>query len=135
LEPSTATQAMDLRQLEHSGRCASACSSTGLTSPILGEINVYASPSCVSFPPLTLTLSRLPARPPPLRSRHLLEVHKPGEKPFGTVHHYLESRRLKLATGIIVDAPIINAPYSTRNLEGNEWYFGVKAYVDVLCKA
>lgn len=53
-----------------------------------------------------------------LRFRHLLEPHEMGEKLFGAVQRHLESRGLKLATFTIVDATIINAPSSTRNLGG-----------------
>jgi transposase, IS5 family len=51
--------------------------------------------------------------------------------------------RLKIATGTIVDATIINPPCSTKNAErardpemhrskkGNQWYFGMKAHFGV----
>ena len=50
---------------------------------------------------------------------------------------------LKVATGTIVDATIINAPSSTKNAgkardpemhqtrKGNQWYFGMKAHFGV----
>ena len=50
---------------------------------------------------------------------------------------------MKVATGTIVDATIINAPSSTKNAEkardpemhqtkkGNQWYFGMKAHFGV----
>ena len=45
--------------------------------------------------------------------RHLLERHDLGRKLFERVHRHLATRGLKVATGTIVDATIINAPSST----------------------
>lgn len=73
--------------------------------------------------------------------RHLLEQHGLGAKIFARVNGYLESRRLKLGTGTIVDATLIEAPSSTKNKQGerdpemhqvrkgNQWHFGMKAHV------
>ena len=59
------------------------------------------------------------------------------------VNHYLESRGIRIGTGTIVDATIIHAPSSTKNLtgtrdpemhqtrKGNQWYFGMKAHIGV----
>lgn len=56
---------------------------------------------------------------------------------------YLESRGVKLGTGTIVDATLIEAPLSTKNKsgerdpemhqtrKGKQWHFGMKAYVGV----
>ena len=44
------------------------------------------------------------------RFRHLLETHDLGRRLFGEVHHHLEANGLKVLTGTIVDAAIINAP-------------------------
>ncbi len=75
--------------------------------------------------------------------RHLLEKHDLGRSLFQEVHRHLETQGLKVATGTIVDASIINAPSSTKNAEqrrdpdmhqtkkGNQWYFGMKAHVGV----
>jgi IS5 family transposase len=49
------------------------------------------------------------------RFRHLLEEHDPGSRRFEDVHRHLEAKGLKVATGTIVDATIINAPWSTNN--------------------
>jgi IS5 family transposase len=48
-----------------------------------------------------------------LRFRHLLEQHQLTEKIFGLVRSLLESKRLLLKSGTIVDATIIDAPPST----------------------
>ena len=77
------------------------------------------------------------------RFRHLLEAHDLGTRIFEEVHVYLEAKGLKVATGTIVDATIINAPSSTKNADkardpdmhqtkkGNQWYFGMKAHIGV----
>lgn len=56
---------------------------------------------------------------------------------------YLDENDLKVNRGTIVDATIINAPSSTKNKKkqrdpeihqtrkGNQWYFGMKAYIGV----
>lgn len=75
--------------------------------------------------------------------RHLLEKHDLGRRLFQEVHQHLETQGLKVSTGTIVDASIINAPSSTKNAEqkrdpdmhqtrkGNQWYFGMKAHIGV----
>jgi IS5 family transposase len=78
-----------------------------------------------------------------LRFRHLLESHDLGRQLFAAVNAHLQAQGLKIATGTIVDATIINAPSSTKNQEGerdpemkqtqkgNQWYFGMKAHIGV----
>ncbi len=78
-----------------------------------------------------------------LNFRHLLEAHNLGEELFVLIGQYLEDNGLKVNTGTIVDASIINAPSSTKNREkkrdpqmhstrkGNQWYFGMKAHIGV----
>jgi IS5 family transposase len=77
------------------------------------------------------------------RFRHLLEAHDLGRRLFDEVQRHLAAKGLKVATGTIVDATIINAPSSTKNAEkardpemhqtkkGNQWYFGMKAHFGV----
>jgi IS5 family transposase len=50
------------------------------------------------------------------RFRHLLEEHL-GRRLFDEVQRYLTAKGLKVATGTIVDATIINAPSSTKNAD------------------
>ena len=59
------------------------------------------------------------------------------------MQRHLAAKGLKVATGTIVDATIINAPSSTKNADkardpemhqtkkGNQWYFGMKAHFGV----
>ena len=75
--------------------------------------------------------------------RHLLETRKLAEQILKTVTHLLESKKLLLRTGTIVDATLIAAPSSTKNStksrdpemhqskKGNQWYFGMKAHIGV----
>ena len=77
------------------------------------------------------------------RFRHLLEQHDLGRRLFEEVGRHLAENGLKVATGTIVDATIINAPSSTKNArkardpemhqtkKGNQWYFGMKAHLGV----
>ena len=58
--------------------------------------------------------------PPPdettvCRFRHRLEQHDLGRRLFDEVQRHLVAKGLKVATGTIVDATIINAPSSTKN--------------------
>ena len=78
-----------------------------------------------------------------LRFRHLLEKHKLAEQILKIVTDLLESKKLLLRTGTIVDATLIAAPSSTKNStksrdpemhqtkKGNQWYFGMKAHIGV----
>ena len=77
------------------------------------------------------------------RFRHLLEEHDLGRVLFDEVDRHLAAKGLKVSTGTIVDATIINAPSSTKNArkardpemhqtkKGNQWYFGMKAHLGV----
>ena len=77
------------------------------------------------------------------RFRHLLEEHDLGRRLFEEVQRHLAAKGLKVSTGTIVDATIINAPSSTKNAakardpemrqtkKGNQWYFGMKAHLGV----
>jgi len=73
--------------------------------------------------------------------RHLLEEHKLEAAMFAKVGKLLQSNGLRLSGGTIVDATIIAAPSSTKNLEkacdperhqtkkGNQWHFGMKVRI------
>jgi len=78
-----------------------------------------------------------------LNFRHLLEQHALCGKILDTVNLYLASMGIRIGTGTIVDATIINAPSSTKNAtgkrdpemhqtrKGNQYYFGAKAHIGV----
>jgi len=75
--------------------------------------------------------------------RHLLEAHNLGGQLFVLINAYLQENGLKVSTGTIVDATIIDAPSSTKNRDGerdpemhqtkkgNQWYFGMKGHIGV----
>jgi transposase, IS5 family len=75
--------------------------------------------------------------------RHLLEEQQLGGEMLETVNLHLQSKGVRITTGTIVDATIIEAPSSTKNRDqardpemhqtkkGNQWHFGMKAHVGV----
>jgi len=75
--------------------------------------------------------------------RHLLEAYFLGNQLFVLINEYLQQYWMKVNTGTIVDATIIDAPSSTKNKgksrdpemhqtkKGNQWYFGMKAHIGV----
>lgn len=79
--------------------------------------------------------------------RHLLEQHHLGKAIFAQINEHLRQQAMKLSTGTIVDASIINAPSSTKNRDkqrdpemhqtkkGNQWYFGMFMVRKVLLRA
>ncbi len=78
-----------------------------------------------------------------LNFRHLLERHDLCGAMLEVVNHYLEDRGIRIGTGTIVDATIIDAPSSTKNAtgtrdpemhqtrKGKQWFFGMKAHIGV----
>jgi len=75
--------------------------------------------------------------------RHLLEQHGLGGEMLEMVNLHLQRKGVRITTGTIVDATIIDAPSSTKNRDqerdpemhqtkkGKDWYFGMKAHVGV----
>jgi IS5 family transposase len=75
--------------------------------------------------------------------RHLLEKHDMSARVLKVVNRHLASRSIKVSSGTIVDATIIDAPSSTKNQDGErdpemhqvnkgeQWYFGMKMHVGV----
>ena len=51
------------------------------------------------------------------RFRHLLEAHDLGQGLLDEAQRHLTAKGLKVATGTIADATIINAPSSTTNAD------------------
>jgi transposase, IS5 family len=111
------------------------------------EEALYESRSMCRFVGIDLGREPVPDESTILGFRHLLERHQLGEALFQTVGEYLQDRGLRIASGTIVDATIINAPSSTRNKDkardpdmhqtkkGNQWYFGMKAHIGVDSKS
>ena len=111
----------------------------GLSDPAM-EDSLYDIESMRRFAGIDLETDAVPDETTILHFRHLLEKHKLTEKLFKQTQRYLTEKGLMLREGTIVDATIINAPSSTKNLEnkrdkemrqtkkGNQWYFGMKAH-------
>ncbi len=113
-----------------------------LSDPAVEEA-VYNSQAMRRFVGIDLGCEPVPDETTVCRFRHLLEAHDLGRRLFDEVQRHLAKNGLKVATGTIVDATIINAPSSTKNAakardpemhqtkKGNQWYFGMKAHVGV----
>ena len=105
------------------------------------EDSLYDSESMRRFAGIELVEDAVPDESTILRFRHLLEQHKLTEQIFALVRGLLESKRLLLKSGTIVDATIIAAPPSTKNEQGardpemrqtkkgKDWHFGMKAHI------
>jgi IS5 family transposase len=86
---------------------------------------------------------RLPDESTILRFRHLLEQHRLAAQILAVVNELLHAKGLLLKAGTVVDATLIAAPSSTKNVDGerdpemrqskkgNQWYFGMKAHIGV----
>ena len=113
-----------------------------LSDPAVEEA-LYDSAAMRGFVGIDLGREPAPDETTVCRFRHRLEAHDLGRRLFEEVHRHLEAKGLKVSTGTIVDATIINAPSSTKNADkardpdmhqtkkGNQWYFGMKAHVGV----
>ena len=103
----------------------------------------YDSAALRRFAGVDLGIAAAPDETTILRFRHLLEQHELCGKMLDTVNLYLESKGIRISTGTIVDATLINAPSSTKNAskardpemhqtrKGQQWYFGAKAHIGV----
>ncbi len=113
-----------------------------LSDPAVEEA-LYDSLSMRSFVGIDLGREGAPDETTVCKFRHLLERHELGKRLFEEVGRHLQDQGLKVSTGTIVDASIINAPSSTKNEDkardpemhqtrkGNQWYFGMKAHIGV----
>jgi IS5 family transposase len=113
-----------------------------LSDPAVEEA-LYDSQAMRRFVGIDLGREAVPDETTVCRFRHLLEEHDVGRRLFDEVQRHLAAKGLKVATGTIVDATIINAPSSTKNADkardpemhqtkkGNQWYFGMKAHFGI----
>jgi IS5 family transposase len=113
-----------------------------LSDPAVEEA-LYDSRAMRRFVGIDLGREPAPDETTVCKFRHLLETHNLGGELFVLIAKYLEENGLKVSTGTIVDASIIDAPSSTKNREGkrdpemhqtkkgNQWYFGMKAHIGV----
>ncbi|OGT82163.1 MAG: transposase [Gammaproteobacteria bacterium RIFCSPLOWO2_02_FULL_61_13] len=107
------------------------------------EEGLHDSLAMRSFAGIDLSEERVPDETTVCKFRHLLERERLGKKLLVAVNDYLRRQGIKVTTGTIVDATIINAPTSTKNRKqerdpemhqtqkGQQWYFGMKAHVGV----
>jgi IS5 family transposase len=113
-----------------------------LSDPAVEE-SLYDSRAMRRFVGIDLGREPAPDETTVCKFRHLLEAHNLGDQLFALIAEYLQENGLKISTGTIVDATIIDAPSSTKNREGkrdpemhqtkkgNQWYFGMKAHIGV----
>jgi IS5 family transposase len=113
-----------------------------LSDPAVEEA-LYDSMTMRHFVGIDLGHEPVPDETTVCKFRHLLERHGLGAKMFARVNGYLARHGMKIGTGTIVDATILEAPSSTKNKQGerdpemhqtrkgNEWHFGMKARVGV----
>ena len=101
------------------------------------------SPVMRQFVGIDLGQEPVPDETTVCKFRHLLEQGQLGGEMLETVNLHLQQKGVRITTGTIVDATIIEAPSSTKNRDqqrdpavhqtkkGNTWYFGMKAHVGV----
>ena len=87
-----------------------------LSDPAVEEA-LYDSQAMRRFAGIDLGREPVPDETTVCRFRHLLEAHDLGRRLFDEVQRHLAAKGLKVATGTIVDATIINAPSSTKNAD------------------
>ena len=113
-----------------------------LSDPAMEEA-LYDSRAMRRFVGIDLGREPVPDETTVCKFRHLLEAHNLGDRLFALIGEYLQENGVKVNTGTIVDATIIDAPSSTKNKDkardpemhqtkkGNQWYFGMKAHIGV----
>ena len=107
------------------------------------EEALYDSAVLRQFVGIDLGQEPVPDETTVCKFRHLLEEHDLGGEMLETVNLHLQEQGVRISSGTIVDATIIQAPSSTKNREekrdpemhqtkkGKQWYFGMKAHVGV----
>jgi IS5 family transposase len=78
------------------------------------EETLYDSLAMRRFVGIDLGREPVPDETTVCRFRHLLEEHDLGRRLFDQMQQHLAAKGLKVATGTIVDATIINAPARPR---------------------
>jgi IS5 family transposase len=105
------------------------------------EDALYDSQSMREFVGIDLARESVPDATTLLKFRRLLEEHQLTAALFEGINAHLAERGLLLREGTMVDATIIAAPPSTKNIDhardpemhqtkkANQWHFGMKAHV------
>lgn len=114
----------------------------GLSDPAMEEA-LHDVPLYREFAKLDGLTASLPDETTILRFRHLLERHNLAVDMLRVVNDILQAKGMLTRTGTVVEATLISAPSSTKNIEGerdpemkptkkgNNWYFGMKAHIGV----
>jgi IS5 family transposase len=107
------------------------------------EDAIYDSYAFRSFMKINFTTEQAPDATTLLKFRHMLEKHNIGHVFFRAISGTLEQCGYMMRGGSIMDATLIAAPSSTKNVEkkrdpemhqtkkGNEWHFGMKCHIGV----
>lgn len=107
------------------------------------EEALYDITSLRHFAGIDLGCEAVPDATTLLKFRRLLEKHNLNEQLFAEVGRILQGSGMTLKTGTIVDATLIVAPSSTKNVgkkrdpemhqtrKGQQWYFGMKLHIGV----
>jgi IS5 family transposase len=107
------------------------------------EEAIHDRNSFQKFLEIDLLSATVPDETTILNFRHLLEANNLQEKLFEAINAVLEGRNLIMKNGVILDATIIHAPKSTKNVAGKrdpemsstqkngQWHFGMKAHIRV----
>ena len=105
------------------------------------EDALYDSQALRNFAGIDLSVEAVPDATTLLKFRHLLEAHALTQAILEEVNAHLGERHLLMREGTLIDATIIAAPPSTKNVQkqrdpemhqtkkGNAWHFGMKAHV------
>jgi IS5 family transposase len=105
------------------------------------EEALYDIVSMRMFAGIELGEDEVPDETTILNFRRFLEKNELPQKIFACINKILEEKGLLMKSGTIVDATIIHAPSSTKNVlkerdpemkqtkKGNQWYFGMKAHI------
>lgn len=107
------------------------------------EDAIYDSHAMKHFLGIDFSEEQVPDSTTLLRFRHLLEEHNLNKILFNDIKERLDKAGLIMHGGTVVDATIISAPSSTKNLtksrdeemhstkKGNQWRFGMKVHSGV----
>lgn len=107
------------------------------------EDAIYDSYAFRKFMNIDFMEEQVPDATTLLKFRHLLEENHLGEEFFKAINRVMEATGHIMHGGTIVDAAIISAPSSIKNVEkkrdpemhqtkkGNEWKFGMKCHIGV----
>ena len=112
----------------------------GLSDEAL-EDALYDMPALRDFVGIDLMRESVPDATTLLLFRHRLEQESLTQVIFAEINAHLSERGLLMRRGTLVDATLIAAPPSVKNLEkkrdpemhsskkGNQWFFGMKAHI------